>query len=178
MIHRSQLVSRTSPFSHLVSNPRENCDVFRLKCAPAVLALAVATALVPSIAAAQTEGGSGEQSLQNQVAEESAAELQAIASVHAAEQQAAELTDRAGELTTELDAAQAALDPLQARVDELTAQEQAAEQALADAKARLDASAGSILITESQTCLQLEAEVLERADLVRRSAGAAASTES
>ena len=125
--------------------------MLRLKRAPVLLALVVATAFVPAIAGAQTQGGSGEQSLQNQVAQDSSAELQAIAAVHSAEQQAALLTDRAAELKTELDAAQAALDPLQARVDELTAQEHAAEQALADAKARLDASAGSILITQSQS---------------------------
>jgi len=140
--------------------------VLRLRRGPALLALIVVTALVPAIAAAQTEGGSGEQSLQNRVAESSAAELQAIAAVHAAEQQAAELTDRADELSAELAAAQAALDPLQARVDELTAQEHAAEQAFADAKARLDASAGSILITESQSQGYDSLEAAAPADLL------------
>ena len=140
--------------------------MLRLRRGPALLALIVVTALVPAIAAAQTEGGSGEQSLQNRVAESSAAELQAIAAVHAAEQQAAELTDRADELSAELAAAQAALDPLQARVDELTAQEHAAEQAFADAKARLDVPAGSILITESQSQGYDSLEAAAPADLL------------
>ena len=140
--------------------------MLRLKRAPALVALTVATSLAPAIAAAQTQGGSGEQSLQNQDAQASAAELQAVAAVHSAEQQAAELTDRAAELKTQLDAAQAALDPLQARVDELTAQAKAAEQALADAKARLDSSAGSILITESQSQGYDSLEAVVPSDLV------------
>ena len=140
--------------------------MLRLNRAPALLVLTVATALVPAIAAAQTEGGSGEQAIQNQIAQGSAAELQAISAVHAAEQQAAWLTDRAGELRTELDAAQATLDPLQARVDELAAQQQAAARALADAKARLDASAGSILITDSQSQGYDSLEAAAPADLV------------
>ena len=140
--------------------------MLRLKRAPALVALTVATSLAPAIAAAQTQGGSGEQSLQNQDAQASAAELQAVAAVHSAEQQAAELTDRAAELKTQLDAAQAALDPLQARVDELTAQAKAAEQALADAKARLDSSAGSILITESQSQGYDSLEAVAPSDLV------------
>ena len=140
--------------------------MLRLKRAPALVALTVATSLAPAIAAAQTQGGSGEQSLQNQDAQASAAELQAVAAVHSAEQQAAELTDRAAELKTQLDAAQAALDPLQARVDELTAQAKAAEQALADAKARLDSSAGSIHITESQSQGYDSLEAVVPSDLV------------